>query len=148
MEQIVSSSLKIKLTDLKKLNSYINLPGSGFEVDKVNQIQYSIEGTLGLDKDSNTIVSQVKFNAFYQENKKPTKSDLFGLTSRTFFIIDNIDQVILNDRLVLPKDFATKIFNISIGNTRGLLKSLVEGNVNYANFTLPLITTPLFEDVK
>lgn len=147
MAQVKKDSLKIKLTDLKVKSSYINEFDNQLEINVPDEIRFSIKGGLNVDKENDTILSQVVIDAFYQKTPTSKKIELFGIMSETHFMLEKIDKVFIDGELRLPRDFATKIFNISIGNTRGLLKGFVAGNAQFANCTLPLITAPVFEEV-
>lgn len=135
--------LKIKLIDLKIKTSYVNDFDEDLNISLPDDVKYSIESGIGVDRESQTIISQVIVAAFYQKNKTAKKHDLYGITTETYFLVDNIKDLFDGDEMKLPRDLATKILNIGIGSTRGLLKGLLQGNPNYAKCTLPLIAVPV-----
>lgn len=145
MVQETKEGLKIKLTDLKIKASYINDPSDDLQINLPEDVKYSIRGGIGVNREASMLISQIEIDAFYQKTSTSKKHELFGITSETYFLVENINNLYEDAEVKIPKDFATKILNIGIGNTRGLLKGIVLSNVHYINCTLPLITVPVAE---
>lgn len=136
-------SLKIKLTDLVVKSSYINDIDENYIDSIPKDVKYSVGGSIRIDTKEDSVVSIIKIDAII--DKKGNTKELYGIVTETYFQVNNIKNWIdpESEELKLPKDFATKLLNIGIGNTRGLLKGLLHGNSHYSECTLPIISVPV-----
>lgn len=102
----------------------------------LNQEEVQVSYTFNFSLDSSKQQVEVFTSFDFKQNQLPVMK---VVVSCSFGIWDDAwNSFIKENSVYLPRDFATNLFSISVGTTRGILSSKTE-HTDFSKFIIPLL---------
>ena len=134
-----SVQVNIELLKAKPISFQIN---KDIEIEsdiKISDFEISMNIGVRVDEKKSNVGIKAKVEVF----EKNSDIMCFILETLYEFNVSDLDKVTIEkgNKIVLKPEFAKKLFNISIGGTRGMLVAFLS-NTQFEEFVLPIANIP------
>jgi hypothetical protein len=136
--------ISIAIRDIKTI-SFFEVDPAEYAEELSKGVPLLVSMQAKFDISENKEIFSINFNVKFSHEKM---MDLFGIITKTIFEIKNSDNVIEkigNTKYRIKDDIIRTLFSIAIGNTRGMLVSVVKNDA-YKNQYLPILDLNILID--